>query len=447
MIKKLLALLSVTLVALFVVGAANAQTNTDDDVTWNARYWDNVTLSGIPAVERVEEDLGGNWGFGSPAAVIDPNTFSAEWTTRAPFGPGVYQFTSRSDDGIRVWVDGQKLIENWDRHPVETNTAYITVRESQVSDIRVQYFESGGLAEASLDWERVDNIPESDTVSATIDPTQGQAGTTVSLTAAGFPPNIGVEIGLGRANSEYDITDLGTTNANGVLNTTIEISEFADPGEEWVAVVVSGDNELEAISNTFTVVEGEGGIACQSPYTVQFGDTLYGIARACNVDPQALIQANTFLVNPNIIVPGEQIVIPESDDDTDTAPTFDSVSFYLVETNTSDGDIGCGDSLVLQTIDVQPTPTPLTTALNLLLGYDSNLYYNALADADNARVNEIAIDENGAATIDLTGQIPIGGVCDEPRVLAQLRETALRFTTIESVTITLDGTPIEDLYN
>jgi len=38
----------------------------------------------------------------------------------------------------------------------------------------------------------------------------------------------------------------------------------------------------------------------------------------------------------------------------------------------------------------------------------------------------------------------VGGVCDEPRVQAQLRETALQFSTVDSVSIFINGIQLED---
>jgi hypothetical protein len=52
---------------------------------------------------------------------------------------------------------------------------------------------------------------------------------------------------------------------------------------------------------------------------------------------------------------------------------------------------------------------------------------------------------NGAATVYLTGQLSLGGVCDSPRVKAQLEKTALQFSTVKSVKFFVNNKPLEQL--
>jgi hypothetical protein len=49
---------------------------------------------------------------------------------------------------------------------------------------------------------------------------------------------------------------------------------------------------------------------------------------------------------------------------------------------------------------------------------------------------------NGHATISLTGTLRTGGVCDIPRVEAQIEENALQFSTVKSVTAYVNGVEI-----
>jgi spore germination protein GerM len=56
-------------------------------------------------------------------------------------------------------------------------------------------------------------------------------------------------------------------------------------------------------------------------------------------------------------------------------------------------------------------------------------------------VQGIGIEE-GVATINLTGTIQTGGVCDAPRIEAQIEQTALQFVTIQSVNILINGQPL-----
>ena len=75
--------------------------------------------------------------------------------------------------------------------------------------------------------------------------------------------------------------------------------------------------------------------------------------------------------------------------------------------------------------------------------YGQSGLYNALHNSD-LRVGPIDI-VNREAIIDLYGDLSLGGVCDNPRVDAQLTQTALQFSTVDAVTIRVNGTPLEEL--
>lgn len=121
---------------------------------WQASYWNNTTLSGTPDFQRVERNLDHDWGTGSPHPSINPNNFSARWTRSIDVPAGLYRFTATSDDGIRVWVDNELVIDEWYDHAPETFTA-----EKQLADgqhfVVVEYYESQVLATAQLSWTAI----------------------------------------------------------------------------------------------------------------------------------------------------------------------------------------------------------------------------------------------------------------------------------------------------
>ena len=70
---------------------------------------------------------------------------------------------------------------------------------------------------------------------------------------------------------------------------------------------------LVTIENTDAQAAGTGSApvrAEQAVYTVRKGDTLWGIAKRCGVALTALIAANPGIKNPNLIYPGDKVVIP-----------------------------------------------------------------------------------------------------------------------------------------
>jgi hypothetical protein len=107
--------------------------------------------------------------------------------------------------------------------------------------------------------------------------------------------------------------------------------------------------------------------------------------------------------------------------------------------------IGCGDSLVAVSRSIAPTNTPLSAAFRLLLRdhrrtYGQSGLYNALYQS-RLRLQRASV-VNGRATVYLVGTMQLGGVCDDPRVGAQLRHTALQFPTVHSVRIYINGIPL-----
>jgi len=126
----------------------------------SATYYNNTDLTGV-TVTRVDPTVDFNWGSGSPAPGIGANTFSARWTgqVEAQFS-GVYTFYTQSDDGARLWINGQQIINNWaDRAPTESSGT-IQLEAGQRYDIRMEFYEKNGSATARLLWSSA-SIPKS----------------------------------------------------------------------------------------------------------------------------------------------------------------------------------------------------------------------------------------------------------------------------------------------
>ncbi|MGQ9768894.1 MAG: PA14 domain-containing protein, partial [Anaerolineae bacterium] len=121
---------------------------------YRAEYFANPNLSGSPALVRCEGwPIRHDWGSGSPAGGVPGDGFSARWSGRARIEAGSYTFIARADDGIRVWLDGNLIINAWrDQPPTEYRvTRNVSAGEHEV---RVEYYENGGGALAEFRWER-----------------------------------------------------------------------------------------------------------------------------------------------------------------------------------------------------------------------------------------------------------------------------------------------------
>jgi len=129
---------------------------------WHGEYFNNRELSGSPVVVRSDEAVDFDWGWGAPAAGVNRDNFSVRWTGTFPFEGGRYSFATTSDDGVRVSVDGKRVIDAW--IPMRgTRTGTITLSAGSHT-VRVEYFERLQAARAQLTWKQVgDGAPATTT--------------------------------------------------------------------------------------------------------------------------------------------------------------------------------------------------------------------------------------------------------------------------------------------
>jgi len=126
---------------------------------WRAEYYDNPSLTGVPVLVRNEPNVSFDWGYGAPAAGLPADGFSARWTRGQNFQEGSYRFYVHVDDGLRLWVDGRLLIDQWHLSAPTTYQAEVYLTAGDHS-LRVEYYEHTGLALAQLWWERIQVYPD-----------------------------------------------------------------------------------------------------------------------------------------------------------------------------------------------------------------------------------------------------------------------------------------------
>lgn len=123
-----------------------------DDPFWQVWYWNNVTLSGVPQWAGQEQTLAYDWGDGSPRTVVQADDFSARWSRYIELTEaGTYRFTATGDDGIRVMVDGQVVVDGWYDHPAKTFSGDVALTVGHHLVV-VEYYEKTGSAVAKVTW-------------------------------------------------------------------------------------------------------------------------------------------------------------------------------------------------------------------------------------------------------------------------------------------------------
>ncbi len=125
---------------------------------WQAEYFANPNLSGYPSAIVSESSLSHNWGYSAPVAGLPADFFSARYSQIVHFEEGKYNFWLEADDGVRLWVAGNLLIDRWyggNRVDMVNNQQIWTGDHLVV----VEYFELQGSAIVDLGWQRIVPTP------------------------------------------------------------------------------------------------------------------------------------------------------------------------------------------------------------------------------------------------------------------------------------------------
>ncbi len=274
--------------------------------SWLAQYWNGIDLSGGPTVQRIETGINHNWATGSPDGAIQSDFFSARWTGSFNLPAGTYRLHTRSDDGMRVRVNNQLIINDWNLHSATERVAEVQLAAGLHTFV-VEYFEYQGDAVAAFWWE----APAQPTpVGVSISPLSGPAGAIVQVHAWGFGPYSQVTVSVAPQGGAAIHSHTVAANVSGQIWSTVTMPQSAAAGSLWVVLAAAGGQQ--GTSPAFRV---EGGTPpptspCGTHYTVRPGDWLYQIARTCQVTVADLLRANPQVTNPSRLYPGQVLVIP-----------------------------------------------------------------------------------------------------------------------------------------
>ncbi len=135
---------------------------------WKAEFWPNRDLSGDPILVRNDTKIDFDWGSDAPAVGVSADNFSVRWSRKLTFDEGTYRFNVTADDGVRVYVDGQRVINEW--HDSGGDSHHVDLNLSGKRKIVVEYYEHGGSALVQFSWDRLSPTPTK-TATLTITPT------------------------------------------------------------------------------------------------------------------------------------------------------------------------------------------------------------------------------------------------------------------------------------
>lgn len=114
---------------------------------WSTPYIDPITTVPPTPSTLCRDDASPyfDWGTGGPGGGVNNDDFFVRWTRVVPFEAGIYRFHARADDGVRLWIDGVLILNQWFDHPVQEFTVDRALAAGNHL-IRIDYYENGGGA-------------------------------------------------------------------------------------------------------------------------------------------------------------------------------------------------------------------------------------------------------------------------------------------------------------
>jgi len=125
------------------------------EAIYGTTAWDKARVAKKEKVviEKTEETIDHDWGQRAPVKGISKENFEVTWTgTIVPKHSEEYTIVTYSDDGVRLWIDGKKIIENWSNHAIEKDTAKVKLEAGKKYSVKMDLYENSGDAAGRLLW-------------------------------------------------------------------------------------------------------------------------------------------------------------------------------------------------------------------------------------------------------------------------------------------------------
>ncbi len=116
-------------------------------------FFDNMDLAGEPVYTRIDSMINFCWGWSPPPGVPE-NQFSVRWTGKIiPPETRIYSLGTRTDDGARLYLNGQLIIDDWKEHGEKPNSTDVELKAGKEYEIVFEHFDNGMGATARLTWD------------------------------------------------------------------------------------------------------------------------------------------------------------------------------------------------------------------------------------------------------------------------------------------------------
>ncbi len=105
-------------------------------------------------LSRIDSTVDFDWGQGSPSPAVPSEVFCVRWKGLVqPQFTQSYRFFTLTDDGVRLWVNGQLVVNQWHNQPGTEWFGDISLTAGAWYPITMEYYEDLGGAQAHLSWQ------------------------------------------------------------------------------------------------------------------------------------------------------------------------------------------------------------------------------------------------------------------------------------------------------
>ena len=120
------------------------------------QYFNDQSLTSF-VTTRLDKTINFDWAKSSPMAGITADNFGVRWLGKVKpthaSGTKNYTFYVKADDGVRLWIDGKLLIDQWINQSSVEHSAVVPLTADKYHDIKVEYYENRYDARAFLSWQ------------------------------------------------------------------------------------------------------------------------------------------------------------------------------------------------------------------------------------------------------------------------------------------------------
>lgn len=110
-------------------------------------------FSGNPLLVRLDPQIDFDWGTEAAAPDLPADYFEVRWTgLLQPMDKGIHTFYITADDGARLWVNEELIIDGWNPAPDTEVSGSIALEAGELYDIKLEYYDEQQEAAVKLEW-------------------------------------------------------------------------------------------------------------------------------------------------------------------------------------------------------------------------------------------------------------------------------------------------------